>query len=47
MQKNEIYDVTFKCSFNCVMKGSSGSGKNTGGISVGKHLDVQMLSSDY
>ena len=29
MQKNEIYDVTFKCPFNCIMSGSSGSGKTT------------------
>ena len=29
MPKNEIYDVTFKCPFNCIMSGSSGSGKTT------------------
>ena len=29
MQKNEIYDVTFKCPFNCIMSGSSGSGKTS------------------
>ena len=27
--KHEIYDVTFKCPFNCIMSGSSGSGKTT------------------
>ena len=27
MPKNEIYDVTFKYPFNCIMSGSSGSGK--------------------
>ena len=29
MQKNKIYDVTFKCPFNCIMSGSSGSGKTS------------------
>ena len=29
MTKNEIYDVTFKCPFNCIMSGSSGSGKTS------------------
>ena len=29
MRQNEIYDVTFKCPFNCIMSGSSGSGKTT------------------
>ena len=27
MNKNIIYDVSFKCSFNCIISGSSGSGK--------------------
>ena len=27
MEKNEIYDTTFKCPFNCIMSGSSGVGK--------------------
>ena len=27
MEKNEIYDVRFKCPFNFIMSGSSGSGK--------------------
>ena len=27
MEKNEIYDVTFKCPFNCISSGSSGAGK--------------------
>ena len=27
MAKNEVFDVTFKCPFNCIMSGSSGSGK--------------------
>ena len=27
MNKNKIYDVTFKCPFNCIISGSSGSGK--------------------
>ena len=29
MTKNEIFDVTFKCPFNCIMSGSSGSGKTS------------------
>ena len=29
MEKNEVYDVTFKCPFNCIMSGSSGTGKTT------------------
>ena len=29
MTKNEMYDVTFKCPFNCIMSGSSGSGKTS------------------
>ena len=29
MRQSEIYDVTFKCPFNCIMSGSSGSGKTT------------------
>ena len=29
MTKNEIYDVTLKCLFNCIMSGSSGSGKTS------------------
>ena len=27
MNENKIYDVTFKCPFNCIISGSSGSGK--------------------
>ena len=27
MEKNEIYDTTFKCPFNCIMSGNSGVGK--------------------
>ena len=27
--KHVIYDVTFKCHFNCIMSGSSASGKTT------------------
>ena len=29
MEKNEIYDVTFKCPLNCIMRGSSESGKTS------------------
>ena len=29
MQKNEIYEVTFKCPFNCIRSGGSGSGKTS------------------
>ena len=29
MEKIEVYDVTFKCPFNCIMSGSSGSGKTS------------------
>ena len=29
MAEYEIYDVTFKCPFNCIMSGSSGSGKTS------------------
>ena len=27
MEQNKIYDVTFKCPFNCIIAGASGSGK--------------------
>ena len=27
MGENKIYDVSFKCPFNCIISGSSGSGK--------------------
>ena len=27
MNENKIYDVSFKCPFNCIISGSSGSGK--------------------
>ena len=27
MGGNKIYDVSFKCPFNCIISGSSGSGK--------------------
>ena len=40
MSKNEIYDVTFKCPFNCIMSGSSGSGKTTRLLEFLKLKDV-------
>ena len=27
--KHEIYDITIKCPFNCIMSGCPGSGKTT------------------
>ena len=27
MSENKIHDVSFKCPFNCIISGSSGSGK--------------------
>lgn len=40
MSKNEIYDVTFKCPFNCIMSGSSVSGKTTRLLEFLKLKDV-------
>ena len=47
MSKNEIYDVTFKCPFNCIMSGSSGSGKTTRLLEFLKLKDVLCNSKFY
>ena len=47
MTKNEIYDVTFKCPFNCIMSGSSGSGKTTRLLEFLKLKDVLCNSKFY
>ena len=41
--KHEIYDVTFKCPFNCIMSGSSGSGKTTRLLELSVIMLSQML----
>ena len=47
MSKNEIYDVTFKCPFNCIMSGSSGSGKTTRLLEFLKLKDVLCNAKFY
>ena len=47
MSKNETYDVTFKCPFNCIMSGSSGSGKTTRLLEFLKLKDVLCNAKFY
>ena len=47
MQKNEIYDVTFKCPFNCIMRGSFGSGKTTRLMEFLRLKDVSCNAKFY
>ena len=47
MRQSEIYDVTFKCPFNCIMSGSSGSGKTTRLFEFLKLKDVMCNAKFY
>ena len=42
-----MYDVTFKCPFNCIMSGSSGSGKTTKLLEFLKLKDVLCSEKFY
>ena len=45
--KNEIYNVTFKCPFNCIMSRSSGSEKTTRLLEFLQLLDVICNAKFY
>ena len=47
MPKNEIYDVTFICTFDCIMSGSSGSGKTSKLLEFLKLKDVLCSEKFY
>ena len=40
MEKNELYDVTFKCPLFCIMSGSSVSGKTSKLLEILELKDV-------
>ena len=47
MGENKIYDVSFKCPFNCIISGSSGSGKTNKILEFLQNKDVISNENFY
>ena len=47
MGENKIYDVSFKCPFNCIISGSSGSGKTNKILEFLENKDIICNENFY
>ena len=47
MEQNKIYDVTFKCPFNCIIAGASGSGKTRKKFKFSENKDIICNAKFY
>ena len=47
MGENKIYDVSFKCPFNCIISGSSGSGKTNKILEFLQNKDIICNENFY